>query len=84
MPHLGASLLLGREQPPTAIFAGAGVVALGVLDALTEAGVRVAADISVAGYDTITLAGFRPIALTTAHHGRAGHDRRTPMISTLC
>jgi LacI family transcriptional regulator len=55
-----------------------------VLDALTEAGVRVPADISVAGYDTITLAGFRPIALTTAHHGRAGHDRRTPVISTLC
>ncbi|MEU4424455.1 LacI family DNA-binding transcriptional regulator [Actinoplanes sp. NPDC024001] len=68
----GAQLLLARRTPPTAIFAGADVAALGVLDALTEAGLSVPGDISVAGYDNITLAGFRTISLTTVdqdgHH----------------
>ncbi|MEV4281273.1 LacI family DNA-binding transcriptional regulator [Actinoplanes xinjiangensis] len=69
--HLGARLLLGRPDPPTAIFAGADVVALGVLDALTETGLSAPGDISVAGYDDITLAAFRPISLTTVD--QAGH-----------
>jgi LacI family transcriptional regulator len=69
--YQGARMLLGREHPPTAIFAGADVVALGVLDALTEAGLSAPGDISVAGYDNITLAGFRPISLTTVD--QAGH-----------
>jgi LacI family transcriptional regulator len=67
----GARILLGREHPPTAIFAGADVVALGVLDALTEAGLSAPGDLSVAGYDNITLAAFRPISLTTVD--QAGH-----------
>ena len=69
--HHGARILLGRENPPTAVFAGADVVALGVLDALTEAGLSVPGDISVAGYDNIALARFRAISLTTVD--QAGH-----------
>ncbi|WP_433788693.1 LacI family DNA-binding transcriptional regulator [Actinoplanes sp. CA-252034] len=69
--HRGARLLLERENPPTAIFAGADVVALGVLEALTEAGLSVPGDISVTGYDDITLAGFRAVSLTTVD--QAGH-----------
>lgn len=69
--HHGAKILLDRQDPPTAIFAGADVVALGVLDALTEAGLSAPGDISVAGYDNITLAGIRAVSLTTVD--QAGH-----------
>jgi LacI family transcriptional regulator len=62
---LGARQLLGRRRRPTAIFAGADIVAMGVLDALTEAGLSVPADVSVAGYDNITFAAFTPVSLTT-------------------
>ncbi|MBG0566448.1 LacI family DNA-binding transcriptional regulator [Actinoplanes aureus] len=70
--YLGAKQLLARPQRPTAIFAGADIVAMGVLDALTEAGLSVPGDISVAGYDNTTFAAFAPISLTTVD--QAGHQ----------
>jgi LacI family transcriptional regulator len=70
--YLGARQLLARPRPPTAIFAGADIVAMGVLDALTEAGLSVPGDISVAGYDNTTFAAFGPISLTTVD--QAGHQ----------
>jgi LacI family transcriptional regulator len=69
--YLGTRQLLDRPDRPTAIFAGADIVAMGVLDALTEAGLSVPGDISVAGYDNITFAAFGPISLTTVD--QAGH-----------
>jgi LacI family transcriptional regulator len=70
--YLGARQLLARDERPTAIFAGADIVAMGVLDALTEAGLSVPDDISVAGYDDTTFAAFGPISLTTVD--QAGHQ----------
>jgi LacI family transcriptional regulator len=70
--YLGARQLLGQPQPPTAIFAGADIVAMGVLDAIAEAGLSVPGDISVAGYDDTTFAAFGPIALTSVD--QAGHQ----------
>ncbi|MEV6851042.1 LacI family DNA-binding transcriptional regulator [Actinoplanes sp. NPDC051411] len=69
--YRGARRLLDRAERPTAIFAGADIVAMGVLDALTEAGLSVPGDISVAGYDNITFAAFAPVALTTVD--QTGH-----------
>lgn len=63
--YLGAQQLLNRPVRPTAIFAGADIVAMGALDAIAEAGLRVPQDISVAGYDNTTFAAFRPISLTS-------------------
>ncbi|MEU8821556.1 LacI family DNA-binding transcriptional regulator [Actinoplanes sp. NPDC048796] len=63
--YLGARQLLNRGRRPTAIFAGADVVALGVLDALAEAGLSAPGDISVAGYDNTTFSAYGPISLTT-------------------
>ena len=63
--YLGARQLLARRRRPTAIFAGADVVAMGVLEALAEAGLSVPGDISVAGYDNTTLAAYGPISLTS-------------------
>ena len=63
--YLGAKELLGRPRLPTAIFAGADVVALGALEAIAEAGLSVPGDISVAGYDNSALAAFGPVSLTS-------------------
>ena len=70
--YIGAKELVARTDRPTAIFAGADIVAMGVLDALTEAGLSVPEDISVAGYDNTTFAAFGPISLTSVDQG--GHQ----------
>ena len=70
--YLGTKQLLARPRRPTAIFAGADIVAMGVLEALTEAGMSVPDDISVAGYDNTTFAAFGPISLTSVD--QAGHQ----------
>ncbi|WP_329577621.1 LacI family DNA-binding transcriptional regulator [Streptomyces sp. NBC_01361] len=67
--YLGARELLARTRRPTAMFAGADVVAMGVLDALSEAGLSVPDDIAVAGYDNTTLAALRQISLTSVDQG---------------
>ena len=63
--YLGAKELLARPVRPTAIFAGADVVALGAMEAIAEAGLSVPGDISVAGYDNSALAAFGPVSLTS-------------------
>jgi LacI family transcriptional regulator len=70
--YLGARELLSRDIRPTAIFAGADIVAMGVLDAMTEAGLSAPGDMSIAGYDNTTFAAFGPISLTTVD--QAGHQ----------
>ena len=69
--YLGAQQLLARPRRPTAIFAGADIVAMGVLDALTEAGLAAPQDISLACYDNTTFAALAPISLTSVD--QAGH-----------
>jgi LacI family transcriptional regulator len=63
--YVGARRLLSRPVRPTAVFAGADIAAMGVLTAITEAGLRVPEDISVAGYDNTTFAALGPIGLTS-------------------
>ncbi|GLY16544.1 LacI family transcriptional regulator [Kineosporia rhizophila] len=70
--YAGAQQLLGRAVRPTAIFAGADIVAMGVLTAVAEAGLRVPEDISVAGYDNTSFAALGPIGLTSVD--QAGHQ----------
>jgi LacI family transcriptional regulator len=70
--YQGAKELLDRPQRATAVFAGADVVAMGVLEAVTEAGLAVPADISVAGYDNTTFAAFGPVSLTSVD--QAGNE----------
>ncbi len=61
----GARELLDRDPRPTAIFAGADQAAFGALAAVYEAGLRVPADVSVAGYDNTHLAALPNITLTS-------------------
>ncbi|GGU04350.1 LacI family DNA-binding transcriptional regulator [Streptomyces coeruleorubidus] len=70
--YQGAKQLLTRPHRPTAVFAGADIAAMGVLEAVTEAGLSVPDDISVAGYDNTTFAALGPISLTSVD--QAGHE----------
>jgi LacI family xylobiose transport system transcriptional regulator len=44
------------EHPPTAIFAGSDLQALGVLDAARQMGIPVPARLSIGGYDDLQVA----------------------------
>ncbi|MFI5910692.1 LacI family DNA-binding transcriptional regulator [Dactylosporangium sp. NPDC051541] len=67
--YLGTKQLLTRLHPPTAIFAGADIVAMGAMQALAEAGHTVPGDIAVAGYDNTMFADFAPVGLTSVDQG---------------
>lgn len=60
-----AKQLLDLVQPPTAIFTCNDMMAVGALHAVDEAGLSVPDDISIIGFDDITLATFTKPPLTT-------------------
>ncbi|GAA3543986.1 LacI family DNA-binding transcriptional regulator [Amycolatopsis ultiminotia] len=60
-----AGELLDRAERPTAIVGGNDVIALGVLSAARERGLRVPEDLTVAGFDDIPMAGWPLVGLTT-------------------
>ena len=61
---LARDLLRGRE-PPTAILCGNDLIALGVLKAARELGMRVPQDLAVAGFDDFDFAEALDPPLTT-------------------
>jgi DNA-binding LacI/PurR family transcriptional regulator len=63
--HRAAADLLRRERLPTAVCAYNDHCALGVIDALGQAGVRVPGDCSVTGYDNSPVAQLTAIDLTS-------------------
>ena len=60
-----ASQLLDLGEPPTAIFAGSDLQALGVYEAARPRGVRIPEDLSVVGYDDLRIARWVGPPLTT-------------------
>ncbi|GGS96665.1 LacI family transcriptional regulator [Planobispora rosea] len=70
-----ARSLLTRDPRPTAIFAVNDRVAMGVLSAAAELGLRVPEDLSVVGYDNSQLSGMPPISLTTVDQPRRAMGR---------
>lgn len=69
--HAAAGRLLGAPAPErvTAIFAFNDASAIGVLSVANTLGLRVPADLSVAGYDNSPLAKFQVVSLTSVDTG---------------
>ena len=68
--YQAARRLLAAARRPHAIACGNDVIALGVIDALMDAGLRVPGDVAVIGYDDMSFASSRLIGLTTIHQPR--------------
>jgi LacI family transcriptional regulator len=64
--------LLALPEPPTAIVAASDLMAVGVLRAAAEAGLRVPDDLSVIGFDDIMLAAHLQPGLTTLRQDKTG------------
>jgi len=57
--------LISSKQCPTAIFAASDPIAIGVLQAIKDAGFRVPDDISVVGFDDLKISSLLEVPLTT-------------------
>ena len=62
-----AADFLALSPRPTAVFAANDYMAIGLLSALREAGLRVPEDIAVTGFDNIAISQYVTPALTTVH-----------------
>jgi len=71
------SRVMLRESRPTAVFAANDQMALGLLRALHEAGLRVPEDVSVVGFDDLPESGFFTPPLTTVRQDFRELGRRT-------
>jgi LacI family transcriptional regulator, xylobiose transport system transcriptional regulator len=70
--HVEEGVALGREllaqpEPPTAIFAGNDLQALGVYEAAHQVGTRIPDELSVVGFDNLSVARWAVPRLTTIH-----------------
>ncbi len=63
--HVPFELAMTSPDAPTAFFVSNDIGAIGLIDACEATGLRIPADISVVGFDDITMAGLKRIALTT-------------------
>jgi DNA-binding LacI/PurR family transcriptional regulator len=70
-----ARVMLEASSLPTAVFAANDLVATGVLGEFDRAGVRVPEDVSIVGYDDISVARLPRISLTTVHQPRPAMGR---------
>lgn len=61
----GIQRLLSRLDPPTAVFCGNDVIALGAINGAARAGARIPDDVSLVGFDDIPPAAWEVFSLTT-------------------
>ena len=64
--------LLALPEPPTAVFVAADMMAVGALEAVRAAGLRVPEDVALVGFDDVQLAPFIDPPLTTIRQDRIG------------
>jgi DNA-binding LacI/PurR family transcriptional regulator len=63
----GAKDALAKHPRPTAIFAANDLAAIGVLNSVLGAGLKIPGDIAVVGYDDMPFAASETLSLTTIH-----------------
>ncbi|MBL7163418.1 MAG: LacI family DNA-binding transcriptional regulator [Anaerolineales bacterium] len=78
-----ANHLLNLDDPPSAIFAGNDIQAIGVLDAARESGVKVPDDLSVVGFDGIRDAEYTNLTTIDQHLYQSGVDGVNILIDAL-
>jgi len=71
----GMMKLMAQEQP-AAVFAANDLMAIGAMQAIRDAGLRIPQDIAVVGFDDIPAARLITPALTTIHQDQEGMGRR--------
>lgn len=81
----GMRTLMESEPMPTAVFMANDFSAIGALEVLDEAGIRVPQDVSLVGYDGSRVAGLHRIGLTTVDQPRfdMGHLAVTLLLERL-
>jgi len=62
-----AQMLLECEQLPDAVMAINDITAIGIMDALSQQGIKIPRDLSIIGFDNIPMAAMVSPALTTIH-----------------
>ncbi|HWD76989.1 MAG TPA: LacI family DNA-binding transcriptional regulator [Solirubrobacteraceae bacterium] len=62
--------MLAGAALPTAVFAANDLVAAGLLGGFDQAGVAVPGDVSIVGYDNVSIAHLAHVSLTTVHQPR--------------
>jgi len=65
--YIAANALLKLSDPPTAIFAVNDLMAIGAMKAIQESGLCIPEDISVVGFDNISMTNLCTPPLTTVH-----------------
>jgi LacI family transcriptional regulator len=65
-------VLLAQAEPPTAVFAASDLMAVGALQAVQEAGMRVPDDVAIVGFDDVQIAPLVQPPLTTIRQDKAG------------
>lgn len=65
MGYAGFRSLMALEQPPTAVFATSDTKAIGVLRAAQDMGIKVPGQMSVVGYDNLSVSPYLSPPLTT-------------------
>ncbi len=79
--HAGLEYFRNRaDDRPTAVTCYNDLVALGLIRALRELGLRVPEDVSVVGYDDIEMASYASVPLTTVHVPKRQMGRRATEI----
>jgi LacI family transcriptional regulator len=66
--RLGLQAMVDTGRPPTAVFCGNDLIAIGVLNRALECGISVPDDLAVIGFDDIDMAGWPTFQLTTVNN----------------
>ncbi len=79
--------IASRDDRPEAVFSANDIMAIGLLHAFTEAGIKVPEDISLVGFDDIEMAGLPGVDLTSIAYcretmGELSVERLIKMISS--
>jgi DNA-binding LacI/PurR family transcriptional regulator len=69
--YASACQLIALSDRPSALFCANDLIALGVMDAVYDAGLRVPQDVAIVGVDDVAAASLRPLALTTVRQPAA-------------